>query len=76
MFSIGYPENRGGGSATSAFQTIGKKFAGSHDSTGALTWNRSIVGMAPLSTGNGYWPTASDGGISRLQRSLLRKYSG
>ena len=35
-------------------------FAGS---TGNLTLNKPIVGMAPTPTGNGYWLVASDGGI-------------
>ena len=36
------------------------KFFGS---TGAITLNRPIVGMAASPTGNGYWLVASDGGI-------------
>ncbi|MFN8036893.1 MAG: M23 family metallopeptidase [Acidimicrobiia bacterium] len=34
-----------------------------HGSTGAITLNRPIVGMAATPTGNGYWLVASDGGI-------------
>jgi hypothetical protein len=34
-----------------------------HGSTGAMTLNRPIVGMASTPSGNGYWMVASDGGI-------------
>jgi len=34
-----------------------------YGSTGAITLNRPIVGMAPTADGNGYWLVASDGGI-------------
>src|SRR5439155_78287 len=34
-----------------------------HGSTGAMTLNRPIVGMAATPSGNGYWMVASDGGI-------------
>jgi poly-gamma-glutamate synthesis protein (capsule biosynthesis protein) len=34
-----------------------------HGSTGNITLNRPIVGMAPTPDGNGYWLVASDGGI-------------
>ena len=34
-----------------------------YGSTGAITLNRPIVGMAPTPTGHGYWLAASDGGI-------------
>jgi Ice-binding-like len=34
-----------------------------HGSTGAMTLNRPIVGMAATPSGNGYWLVASDGGI-------------
>ncbi|HEX3459509.1 MAG TPA: S53 family peptidase [Acidimicrobiales bacterium] len=37
--------------------------AGFYGSTGALTLNRPIVGMAPTPDGGGYWLVASDGGI-------------
>jgi subtilase family serine protease len=37
--------------------------AGFHGSTGALTLNRPIVGMATTPDGGGYWLVASDGGI-------------
>ncbi|MDQ1456195.1 MAG: hypothetical protein QOH28_1815, partial [Actinomycetota bacterium] len=33
-----------------------------HGSTGAMTLNRPIVGMASTPSGNGYWIVASDGG--------------
>ena len=32
-------------------------------STGGITLNKPIVGMAPTPDGNGYWLVASDGGI-------------
>ena len=34
-----------------------------YGSTGAMTLNRPIVGMAATATGRGYWLVASDGGI-------------
>src|ERR1035437_10154030 len=34
-----------------------------YGSTGALTLNKPVVGMASTSTGMGYWLVASDGGI-------------
>ncbi|MEM9036961.1 MAG: hypothetical protein AAGD18_20365 [Actinomycetota bacterium] len=34
-----------------------------HGSTGAITLNQPIVGMAATPTGDGYWLVASDGGI-------------
>ncbi|MDA8340780.1 MAG: hypothetical protein M0007_00905, partial [Actinomycetota bacterium] len=34
-----------------------------HGSTGALTLNKPIVGMATTPDGGGYWLVASDGGI-------------
>ncbi len=34
-----------------------------HGSTGAITLNRPIVGMAATHTGNGYWFAAADGGV-------------
>ncbi len=37
--------------------------AGFHGSTGALTLNKPIVGMAATPDGKGYWLVASDGGI-------------
>jgi hypothetical protein len=37
--------------------------AGFYGSTGSLTLNRPIVGMAPTPDGAGYWLVASDGGI-------------
>ena len=37
--------------------------AGFHGSTGALTLNSPIVGMARTPTGRGYWLVAADGGI-------------
>ncbi|MGH8975274.1 MAG: sulfatase family protein, partial [Acidimicrobiia bacterium] len=37
--------------------------AGFHGSTGALTLNKPIVGMAATPSGQGYWLVASDGGI-------------
>ncbi len=37
--------------------------AGFYGSTGNLTLNRPVVGMAPSLTGKGYWLVASDGGI-------------
>jgi len=37
--------------------------AGFFGSTGSMTLNRPIVGMAPTPDGNGYWLVASDGGV-------------
>ena len=37
--------------------------AGFHGSTGNITLNKPIVGMAATPSGNGYWMVASDGGI-------------
>jgi hypothetical protein len=37
--------------------------AGFYGSTGAVSLNRPIVGMASTPSGRGYWLTASDGGI-------------
>jgi hypothetical protein len=37
--------------------------AGYHGSTGGITLNKPIVGIAPTPDGNGYWEVASDGGI-------------
>ncbi len=37
--------------------------AGFYGSTGSLTLNRPIVGMAATPDGNGYWLVASDGGV-------------
>jgi len=37
--------------------------AGFHGSTGALTLNQPIVGMAATHTGGGYWLAAADGGV-------------
>ncbi len=37
--------------------------AGFYGSTGAITLNKPIVGMADTPDGNGYWLVASDGGI-------------
>ncbi len=37
--------------------------AGFYGSTGSLTLNRPIVGMAPTPDGGGYWLVAADGGI-------------
>nr|MDA8117273.1 hypothetical protein [Actinomycetota bacterium] len=37
--------------------------AGFYGSTGALTLNKPIVGMASTPDGKGYWLVASDGGI-------------
>ncbi len=37
--------------------------AGFYGSTGAMTLNKPIVGMAPTPSGHGYWLVASDGGI-------------
>ncbi len=37
--------------------------AGFFGSTGSLTLNQPIVGMAPTPTGDGYWLVAADGGI-------------
>ena len=34
-----------------------------HGSTGAITLNKPIVGIASTPSGNGYWMVASDGGI-------------
>lgn len=34
-----------------------------YGSTGAITLNRPIVGMAPTLSGRGYWLVASDGGV-------------
>jgi hypothetical protein len=34
-----------------------------YGSTGAITLNKPIVGMAPTFDGKGYWLDASDGGI-------------
>ncbi|HEY5012201.1 MAG TPA: ice-binding family protein [Acidimicrobiia bacterium] len=34
-----------------------------HGSTGAMTLNKPIVGMASTPSGNGYWLVATDGGI-------------
>ena len=34
-----------------------------HGSTGAMTLNQPIVGMASTPSGDGYWLVASDGGI-------------
>jgi acid phosphatase type 7 len=34
-----------------------------HGSTGGIRLNQPVVGMAPTSTGRGYWLVASDGGI-------------
>jgi hypothetical protein len=34
-----------------------------HGSTGSITLNQPIVGMASTPSGNGYWMVASDGGI-------------
>lgn len=36
-----------------------------HGSTGNITLNRPVVGMAASPTGRGYWITASDGGMNR-----------
>jgi hypothetical protein len=37
--------------------------AGYHGSTGAITLNKPVVGMAATPDGHGYWLVASDGGI-------------
>ena len=37
--------------------------AGFHGSTGGITLNKPIVGMAATPDGKGYWLVASDGGI-------------
>jgi hypothetical protein len=37
--------------------------AGYYGSTGGISLNKPIVGMAPTSDGKGYWLVASDGGI-------------
>jgi hypothetical protein len=37
--------------------------AGFYGSTGAISLNKPIVGMARISDGTGYWLVASDGGI-------------
>jgi len=37
--------------------------AGFYGSTGSLTLNKPVVGMAPTPDGKGYWLVASDGGI-------------
>ncbi len=37
--------------------------AGFHGSTGSLTLDKPVVGMAPTPGGGGYWLVASDGGI-------------
>ena len=34
-----------------------------YGSTGAITLNKPIVGMAPTPDGKGYWLVASDGGV-------------
>jgi hypothetical protein len=34
-----------------------------HGSTGSLTLNKPIVGMAGTPSGGGYWLVAADGGI-------------
>jgi hypothetical protein len=34
-----------------------------HGSTGGMTLNQPIAGMAPTPSGNGYWMVATDGGI-------------
>ncbi len=36
---------------------------GFYGSTGSMTLNKPVVGMAPTSDGKGYWLVASDGGI-------------
>ena len=37
--------------------------AGFHGSTGSLTLNRPMVGMAATPDGGGYWMVAADGGV-------------
>ncbi|HWD07892.1 MAG TPA: hypothetical protein VHA57_02240, partial [Actinomycetota bacterium] len=34
-----------------------------HGSTGGMTINKPVVGMASTPSGNGYWLVASDGGL-------------
>ncbi len=40
-------------------------------STGAITLNKPIVGMAPTPNGSGYWLVASDGGIFAFNAPFL-----
>ena len=41
----------------------GRKLSGGFGSTGGITLNKPIVGMAATADGGGYWLVASDGGI-------------
>ncbi len=45
-------------------------------STGALTLNRPVVGMAATPSGNGYWLVASDGGIFAFGDAVFRGSTG
>ena len=45
-------------------------------STGAITLNRPIVGMAPTPSGNGYWLVASDGGIFAFGDAVFKGSTG
>ncbi len=45
-------------------------------STGAISLNRPIVGMAATPSGNGYWLVASDGGIFAFGDAVFRGSTG
>jgi hypothetical protein len=45
-------------------------------STGGITLNKPIVGMAASATGNGYWLVASDGGIFAYGDAAFRGSTG
>ncbi|MDA8365802.1 MAG: hypothetical protein M0Z62_02440, partial [Actinomycetota bacterium] len=45
-------------------------------STGALTLNKPIVGMAATPDGKGYWLVASDGGIFAFGDAVFKGSTG
>ena len=55
------------------FSFCSAKFFGS---TGNLTLNRPVVGMAATPSGNGYWLVASDGGIFAFGDAVFRGSTG
>jgi len=57
------PSGAGYWEVTSAGDVYSFGFAAFHGSTGNITLNQPIVGMAATPNGGGYWLVAKDGGL-------------